>query len=224
MSKDWLKTAPTRALTTTGASKHAERGLTSVRDEVRKRFGSPEVQQRFRRHMAMMLLDGSSSMAGEDKLQHAKSGVVEFANKANALGYEVGLVVFNCTAELLLPPCRDTAQLRAVLRPVTATGGTNLTAALSLSLENLTANGLRAAVVATDGYPNDRPSALAVALEMKNAGIRIITIGTPDADQAFLRELASASDLASVVTNAELQRAIAASATRLLLPSANPRR
>ena len=85
-----------------------------------------------------------------------------------------------------------------------------------LAIDKLGAQaGPRAIVVVTDGLPNNREEALAVAQEAKNGGIDIITIGTEDADKAFLAKLATRSGLSVVVSDEDLGRGIASTAKML---------
>jgi hypothetical protein len=60
----------------------------------------------------------------------------------------------------------------------------------------------------TDGEVADSAQSLAVAERLKSSGTEILTIGTDDADQDFLRQLASRSDLSVKVAPAELAQAI----------------
>jgi len=57
-----------------------------------------------------------------------------------------------------------------------------------------------------------------LAGEAKNAGIEIITIGTDDADEEFLRLLASRKELATKVIREQLGQAIADAAKMLPAP------
>jgi hypothetical protein len=59
------------------------------------------------------------------------------------------------------------------------------------------------------------PQSLAVAQRLKTFGTEILTIGTDDADKAFLKELASRSDLSVKVASDKLGQAIS-DASKLL--------
>jgi len=167
------------------------------------------------RRSAFLLLDRSSSMAGQ-KLSQARAGAEDFARTAISKGYLVGLVVFSSEAVLACSPDRSIEPIVSRLDVLAADGGTNMTAALELATGHLRElSGERAIVLVTDGAPDDRNSALAVGRQAARLGIRVITIGTDDADIGFLRELSSDADLANKVDAAQLRQGIAAAARRL---------
>ena len=208
MGKDWLIKAP-------GTAERPKRGLANRTSlpELRR-----QIKERFGRATAVLLLDTSGSMLTDDKLSHARSGAVQFAGKAISGGYKVGIVSFDTVARVVCQPNVTVSELQSLLGALQAKGSTNMAAGLRLAQEMLGEEGRRAAIVATDGVPDDRHAALAVAEQMKKAGIQIITIGTPDADDEFLRRVASASELSTVVANSNLGREIAATADLLRLP------
>ena len=76
-------------------------------------------------------------------------------------------------------------------------------------------------VIVTDGMPNgqgDPMSTLKAGEDAKRNGIDIITIGTDDADQEFLKRLASRKDLGVKVQSKHLEKTITDS-VRLLPPA-----
>ena len=75
----------------------------------------------------------------------------------------------------------------------------------------------RAIVIATDGQPNKVGAAFKAGQSAKDNGIDIITIGTDDADQEFLKKLASRADLGRKVSKEKFAQGIA-SASQLLPP------
>lgn len=165
--------------------------------------------------VAFLLLDSSASMRG-DKISQARAGARRFAHDALAKNYAVGLIAFASNAELVCAPCREMGPLAAGLGGVDAGGSTDLAAALKLALAQVSGRGRQILVVATDGQPDSREEALAAAREARAAGLRIIAIGTDDADEDFLRLLAGNGDLAVKVEPARLGQQIASAA--LLLP------
>jgi len=149
-----------------------------------------------------ILLDCSGSMAG-DKLRQAKEGVAEFTKKAKG---KVGLIVFSNQAHLV-----DT------ISNTTAGGSTNMVAAIKVAMENMPKSGIkRTIVIATDGEPDNPAKTLKIASSAKQGGIKIICIGTDDADEGFLKKLSSQEDLGMKVSRKNFGRAIANSATLLL--------
>ena len=102
---------------------------------------------------------------------------------------------------------------------------THIAKAINLAhslLKGITGN--RVIVIVTDGMPNgpgDPLSNLKAGEDAKKNGIDIIAIGTDDADQEFLKRLASRSQLGLKVENRHLEKTITDSAK--LLPSGDKR-
>ncbi len=167
--------------------------------------------------VAFLLVDCSSSMEGS-KIQQAKEGALGFAESAIRKRYSVGLISFANSAELLATPQKEQVSFASHLRKLEASGGTNMTDAIELATNHLRAlDGTRAMVIVTDGEPNSRETCLAAADQAKAAGIDIITIGTDDADIAFLSQLSTRTDLAIVVAAHQLKSGIATAVN--LLPN-----
>ena len=164
-----------------------------------------------------MVLDCSGSMAG-CKIDQAKQGILDFAADAIRKEYLVGLVRFNTHATHLSEPTKDTACLESHMRGITASGSTNMAEAISLAHKMLkTLDGSRVIVIATDGQPDNVNDAIKEGQSAKLDGIEIITIGTDDAVQEFLKKLASRTDLGTKVSTDMFAKAI--SSAYLLLPS-----
>src|SRR5882762_504456 len=150
-----------------------------------------------------VLVDASGSMAIR-KFDDATKGALDFGLVCISKRYQVGVVVFSDKASASSPTV-DPAAFRAKIGKLKCTsGGTYLASALSHTLEYNPAYVL----VVTDGEVADSTQSLAVAKRLKSSGTEILTIGTDDADQEFLKNLASRSDLSVKVAAAELARTI----------------
>lgn len=177
-------------------------------------YPGPAVFQRGRA-VVYLLVDTSSSMYGE-KIEEAKGGALDFARTAIRKGYLVGVIVFHDVAFYICEPTSDLSLITGRIRTLMAIGSTNLTDALRVASEKLLRKpGYRAAVVATDGCPNDPNSALEIAGKMKNDKIEILAISTADADQNFLAKLVSRKDLNLKVERNEFRRGMDAIAGKL---------
>jgi len=162
-----------------------------------------------------LAVDCSGSMEG-DKLAQAKRGAVEFAKEAQKKGYWTGLITFDTSATHLCSPQRDIAVLQKTIESVVASGTTNMTHVIELAVEELhSKKGKRVLVIVTDGAPDSARTALKAAQQAKKEGIDIITVGTEDADYAFLKRLASRNELATVVASKQLKEGIVATAKML---------
>jgi Mg-chelatase subunit ChlD len=154
-------------------------------------------------------------MAGP-KIEEARSGARDFAHDALSSGHAVGLIRFASSSQMLCRPTTDPDVIEAALTDLFASGSTDMKTAIEMATAELSPlPGARTIVVVTDGKPNDPEGTLKVAGEARAKGIQIITIGTMDAALGFLKQLASASDLA-VETSAERLRDAISSATQLL--------
>ena len=150
-----------------------------------------------------VLVDASGSMAIK-KFEDATKGALDFGLVCISKRYQVGVIVFSDKAAAS-SPTTDPAVFRAKIDKLKCTsGGTYLASALSYTLDYKPAYVL----VVTDGEVADSAQSLAVAERLKSSGTEILTIGTDDADQDFLRQLASRSDLSVKVARAELAQAI----------------
>ena len=152
-----------------------------------------------------ILLDVSDSMSG-DELKFAKAGAKEFVSIATKKGYHVGLIAFESVANLLAEATQSTHKLNAQIDRLSCGLSTNMTEALQLGIQQLQEKkGTRVLWMVTDGYPDDRASALNMGSRAKAQGIDIICLGTESADHKFLAELASRKDLAKETTTANLK-------------------
>lgn len=157
-----------------------------------------------------VLVDASGSMVFK-KFKDATKGALDFGLVCITRHYEVGVVVFS-TKAAASSPTSDATTFRAKIDKLECTGGgTYLASALGYTLDYKPAY----VVVVTDGVVADSTESLAVAQRLKSSGTEILAIGTDDADQEFLKELASRSDLSVKVAPIDLAQAIR-DASRLL--------
>jgi Mg-chelatase subunit ChlD len=165
-----------------------------------------------------ILLDCSGSMKGE-KIDQARLGIINFTQDAFKKEYKVGVIKFSSQAEHLCEPTSDIEILKSGIKDIRATGGTNLTEAIEMAREKLRGyDSTKVMVIATDGMPDNMKSSLAAAKYARDDGIEIITIGTDDAHQDFLKLLASRTELSSKVTSDNLAQAIKDASLLLMSP------
>jgi hypothetical protein len=129
------------------------------------------------------------------RLDVAKEKAVEFADKARSQRYLTGVVTFNSSAWVACSPS-PAADVKESMKLLEADGTTDMAKGIRLATKELAGEGQRAMVVLSDGQPDDTEDAVAAAQEAKDAGIRVIAIGIPGADEASLRRIASHADLA----------------------------
>ncbi len=144
-----------------------------------------------------LLMDGSSSMLGEP-LHEAQTAAREFLARCDLTRMEVGLISFSTEVVLQSPATKNARRLHAAIDRLEAMGSTNLTDALALARDELSSGDIaRYIVILTDGYPDAAESAVEQARVARGRGIEIVAIGMGEADQDYLRRLAS-SDQASI--------------------------
>lgn len=170
------------------------------------------------KNLVYLLIDCSSSMNG-DKIEQAKNGAADFAKDAVEKGYLVGLIKFDSQAAHLSNPSDDLNYFNNQINEMMARDSTNMTDAIQIAIEKLVGKtGNRVICLVTDGAPNNPNSALAAAQLAKDAGIKIITIGTDDADKNFLALIATQKDLSLEVDSKKLGEGIKSMAKLLPKP------
>lgn len=164
-----------------------------------------------------ILIDCSGSMYG-NKIKQAQSGALGYSSEAIEKGYIAGLIVFSSNADFLIEPQGDLSILKNKISEIVVSGSTNLTDALQIAFDQLNDKiGERVICIVTDGMPDNKNSALKLAKQAHNADIDIMTIGTDDADQEFLKQLSNRNELSIKVNSNQLEQGIISMAK--LLPS-----
>ena len=180
-----------------------------------RREGQPLRSTVLQRGAVYLVVDCSGSMA-EHKIAQAREGALRFASEAVAKSYAVGLIGFSSGGSRMCEPREEVSHIQRHLPRLEPDGTTNMAAGIDLARESLAGRrGPLAMVVVTDGMPDDEAATLAAARRAKEARIDVITVGTDDADVAFLRKLASRSGLAVVVENRQLREGIESAAKML---------
>lgn len=145
----------------------------------------------------ILLIDKSESMLDNDAFPAALAAAEAFINTIDFSISRAGIIAFDDEPHLIAAPTQDREQLRAALADITPQGATEIGGALDYansqldSLTGQTANLPGILMILTDGGAHDEEAALVVGRRLKDAGTRLITIGTGQADAGFLRELAS---------------------------------
>lgn len=199
---------PKHALVTT-----ADR-LQAMRSRLETERGAPIVRTSPRPYSATCLvLDASGSMGGSE--DEVRRGALGFAQTALARG-AVGVIRFGSSTVVDLAPSRDEGEVRRACTGYAATlGGTDLVPALTEAGRLLAGSRERALVLVSDGQPSDPTAAIELARTLRASGVRIVTIGTAGADEAFLARIAGDAAFSCMVARRELGAAIT-DAARLL--------
>ena len=169
-----------------------------------------------------LVIDCSNSMSRKDKMPQARRGALLFAREARNKGYLVGLISFASEARHILEPAENLESLASALACMKAgKGSTNMAHAIQVAREHLARErGERVCVLVTDGQPDDEKATLTEAAQAKHIGVEIMTIGTDDADKAYLEQLASRHELSAKVASHELEQGMFTMARMLpMLPA-----
>ncbi|MDD5605319.1 MAG: vWA domain-containing protein [Dehalococcoidales bacterium] len=183
-----------------------------------KHEGMP-VGMRLERDIAYVYLaiDTSASMTGT-KLEQAKNGALVFSEDAFNKGYHVGLINFSSSAKHVCAPTNNLKVLAMHIKGMQASGSTNMAEAIKMAHYHLDKKDkTQVIVIATDGRPDNKRNAIKEAEKAKADNIDMITIGTDDAEQDFLKILATRAELGSKVTREVFSQAIS-DASQLLPP------
>jgi len=209
MEKDIVSNNGIRIIKSEGKVSLTENGIKIQREN------RPVRGELIRVGFVYLVVDCSGSMAGY-KLEQAKKGALNFAKDALDREYSTGLIQFESIATHLCGPLRDIEVLDGYLQKMETGSTTNMAEAITLTTKNLKDRaGLKAMVIITDGMPDDEQTALRAAEQAKSKGIDIITIGTDDADEDFLKKLASRAELNIMVPINRLEQGIASSVKML---------
>ncbi len=164
-----------------------------------------------------LVIDTSRSMRGS-KLEQVKKGALGFSRDAFNKEYMVGLISFDSNPKHICQPTHDIRVIEPHILGMSAGGSTNMAEAIKMAHYHLhREDKTRVIVIATDGQPDHKKNALKEAEKAKADKIDIITIGTDDADQDFLKKLATRAELGKKVTREVFSQAIS-DASNLLPP------
>ena len=153
-----------------------------------------------------LLLDHSTSMSDEGKMEGLVRGSVRLFVEAQKREYVVGAIGFASHAHLLSRPSRDVIGFGSRLATLEPVGRTAMAQALQLATRQLgRRRGDKIILLITDGMPDSREAALDAARLARAQGITIIAIGIGRADEAFLASLTPKPELAAKVELGQLE-------------------
>lgn len=141
-----------------------------------------------------LLIDCSGSMEGK-LLKDAKQAAHRFVENIDLSSNMIGLISFNSEAFLRQDLTNVEVSLFHSITSLSSSGTTNMSEAIKIACQAVTSsnsNNDKIIVLLTDGYPDNDNLTIIEGENLKNLGIRIITIGVGhDVDSEFLKKLAS---------------------------------
>lgn len=162
--------------------------------DVPARFAERPSEQQMREPLTIYLvIDTSSSMSGQP-LQEAKKAAKRFVQECDLTSTAIGLISFSSDVYVIQNATQNAGKLDEAINSLQASGGT--TGESFLTVYGLLNNveGLRYAIVLTDGQWSGQESAVLQAKQCHEVGIEVIAIGFGGADHAFLERIASSSE------------------------------
>lgn len=150
----------------------------------------------------ILVLDRSNSMTGQP-LTDAKAAAISFVEQMNLMFDQVGVASFSHSAMLESPLSQDSASVTNAINDLLPSGATNMIAGLQVAETELITSGHHIAsnapviIFLSDGHHSHGGTLeelYQTAARIKAQGIRIISIGLGNIDEAQLRTLASSDD------------------------------
>jgi len=169
----------------------------------------------------LLCIDVSGSMGMSEKegerLKLAVDGARRFVAEAIEGNYKVGLVLWNHDVHRNVALSRDPGQIRKALDQARPCGGTDITPALRLGIEQLGGlTGDRVLAIFGDGDLGPVDAALAAARDARARGIRIVVRGLGEYAAAALSRIATDTDDDPLIPSGEALEAGLASMARHL--------
>lgn len=160
----------------------------------------------------VLLIDASGSMTEDGKLQEVKQAASNFVARTNTANTQLGVVVFGSRAFELSRLTSDQNQVLQAIGSIEELGATRMDLGLEQAVAVLSrSNTLRQSILLfTDGVPSagfnrfgeplgDDQAVVAntaqQAAAARSNGIRIVAVGTEDADGPFLAQLTGNTEL-----------------------------
>lgn len=154
-----------------------------------------------------LVLDCSGSMSGP-KLAEMKAAAIDFVESKSFAASPISVTEFESGSRVACPLTTDRTRLVQTLRALEVSGSTNMSAGLSTALSTMPSRAAdRYLVVFTDGMPDSEQLATQAANACRAAGIKLIAVGTPDAERRYLQELTADPNLVFTARSGEFAKA-----------------
>jgi molecular chaperone DnaK len=169
--------------------------IEAVPSDVPARFaGRPVDLQVQREHMAVYLaFDVSGSMSGRP-LKEAKKAAEQFVSQCDLTTTSIGLIAFADSVRVEQKPIQNAKDISRAIGNLAARGGSTTHPFGPIFTDLRKTEGIRYAIVLTDGVWTCQNEAIKKAHMCHEAGIEVIAIGFGHADRTFLDRIASSTE------------------------------
>ncbi|MEQ2006200.1 MAG: VWA domain-containing protein [Limisphaerales bacterium] len=187
------------------------------------------------RSEVVLVLDCSGSMTGR-RMEETKSAAADLTQRLPH-GMPLAVIGFHTTATNRLSFTNDTLTVVRFIESLRAQGGTRMDLGLVAAQEefaradkrrgttgtNTTNAPLRSVLLFTDGVPNKgtEDATVGAARQLRQAGVKVIAVGTGDARLDFLTSLTESTNQVFIATDGSLARAFSAAENLLKSPDWN---
>jgi len=168
-----------------------------VTDDIRERFSEDPKKSMISQKVVYIMIDVSWSMSGKPLIK-AKEAAIKFVNGVNLDYTKIGIIIFSDRDKVILTLSNNKKKIINAINSIKCgdTGCCNdsIPFNLSLSLLNSKIDAKRIVIVLTDGEWYNKNEAINSAKRHHSKGIEVIAIGFGDADESFLKQVASSSE------------------------------
>ncbi len=186
-----------------------------VPPDVPARFEERPTDQKTREPLTVYLvIDTSGSMSGTP-LTEAQRAAERFVNECDLSSTSIGLISFSSSVSVEQQATQNGRKIQKAIHNLHAGGGTSGDSFHTLYGLLHGVEGIRYAIVLTDGQWSGQQAAIAKAKECHEDGIEVVAIGFGGADHHFLEQIASSSEQSFLTDMSRLTEAFSTIAREL---------
>lgn len=178
---------------------------------------APQTAATPQRAAIALVIDASGSMDEQNKLSEVKRAAWDFVLRQDPQTTQIAVIGFGSQAHLESPLSSNRRALLEAIERIQDGGGTMMAEGLQTGLDALSQTDVstRSILLFTDGVPGStvmpervaRRRALAVAEQIRAQGVRLVAVGTEDANMNFLAELTGSRELVFSTTSGRFDEA-----------------
>lgn len=142
-----------------------------------------------------LVIDISGSMYGS--MNKVEIAAMKFLNDLDITSSRIGVVAFNSTAKMVCYPTNSYKDIVSAIKNVTSNATGTTYEPLSYMLNNFgVLDEKNYIIILTDGEWCEENKAISSSQKLKNEGVEIVAVGIGDANETFLKKIASSDETA----------------------------